>query len=149
LGNQISTTWGGDLPVDAQVQKKEFDFRELSIIPAFFIWWLKIVPSKIIYIAKKLILKAFAFFSIDLLLKTLILPWKRDEIDTTNMSLDDRLKVWIMNLVSRFVGAVIRMSVIIFGLLTIIGIFILQVIALIGFILMPVIVIGLIVVSVT
>ncbi|MCX6809910.1 MAG: hypothetical protein NTZ65_04160 [Candidatus Berkelbacteria bacterium] len=136
------------MPASAQIQKKESDFRELPVIFGFFIWWIKVVPSKIIYIAKKLTLKAFAFFSIDLLLKTLILPWKRDEVDTTNMALDDRLKVWMMNLVSRLVGAVIRGAVICFGLLTIIGIFLGEIIALVGFILMPVIIIALIVMSI-
>jgi hypothetical protein len=46
----------------------------------------------------------------------LLLPWKRDEIDTSNLSIDLKLRVWIMNLVSRLIGAVVRSGVIIVGL---------------------------------
>lgn len=50
------------------------------------------------------------------MLRTLLLPWKRDEIDTSNLSIDLKLRVWIMNLVSRLIGAVVRSGVIIVGL---------------------------------
>jgi len=113
------------------------DFRELPLVYAFFVWWLKYVPSRIVYIARKTIIKIFHYFSIDLLLRTLFQPWKRDEIDTTNMALDDRFRVWIMNLVSRLVGATVRGITIAIGLLAICGTFVLSVLSLIGFIGLP------------
>jgi len=64
--------------------------------------------------------KFFDFFSIDLLAKTLFLPWKRDEIDTSNMALQDKFRVWIMNLVSRLVGLVVRLVTISLGFATIV-----------------------------
>ena len=79
----------------------------------------------------------FLYFSVDLLLKTLFLPWKRDEIDTSNLSLDLKFRVWIMNLVSRLIGATVRMAVILIGLASIAVIFIAALVAIAGFILLP------------
>jgi len=104
---------------------------------AFISWWLKIVPKKIIYIGNKTAIKEFNFFSIDLLFKTLFLPWKRDEIDTSNLSLQDRLQILIMNLVSRLVGAVVRGGTIFFGLCAIAFIYVATVVCALIFIFLP------------
>lgn len=120
-----------------QGAKQESNFRELPLISAFFVWWFKYIPSRIIYIARKIIVKTFRYFSIDLLLRTLFQPWKRDEIDTTNMALDDKIKVWMMNLVSRLIGAAVRGLTIAVGTLAICGTFVASALSLIGFIALP------------
>ena len=74
------------------------------------------MPARILSVTKLVVKKFFLFFSIDLLLKTLFQPWKRDEIDTTNMSLQDKARVLMMNLISRLVGAVVRGGTILIGL---------------------------------
>lgn len=126
---------------EAQVsQIKKADFREMPIFIAFFLWWLKVTPSKIIYIATKTIKKTYNFFSLDLLLKTLVDPWKRDEVDMTNMALDDKVRVLMMNLVSRLVGAVVRGGTVFVGAVIISLTFCMSVIMLVGFILLPVII---------
>lgn len=114
----------------------------------FFIWWFDYVPSRIVYVAEKTIAKVFSFFSIDLLAKTLFLPWKRDEIDTSNLALDDKLRVLVMNLVSRLVGAIVRFFTIIIGLAAIALVIILATASLLVFILSPVGAVGLILISV-
>jgi hypothetical protein len=114
----------------------------------FFIWWFDYAPSLIVYVGEKSVAKIFSFFSIDLLAKTLFLPWKRDEIDTSNMALDDKLRVMVMNLISRLVGAIIRFVTIIFGLGAITGVILAATIFLLIFILSPVVAIGLIFVSI-
>jgi len=81
----------------------------------------------------------FSYFSIDLLLKTLFLPWKRDEINTDNLSLDLKLRVWIMNLVSRFVGAIVRLGVIFVGLVSIALCVVAAIVAVVGFVALPII----------
>ena len=97
------------------------------------------------YISKKLISYFYSYFSINLLLKTLFDPWKKDEIDTTNMAMDDIIKVWFMNLISRVVGASVRSITIMVGLGAIAGVFIGSVLFFIGFILLPVLVVFLII----
>lgn len=96
------------------------------------------MPSRILYITGKTVAKLYSFFSIGLLLKTLFLPWKRDEIDTSNMALDDKLRVILMNLISRLVGAVVRFGTVFVGIFLICSIWILGFLALILFILSPV-----------
>ncbi len=103
------------------------------------------MPSRILYVASKTVTKLFNYFSIDLLLKTLFLPWKRDEVDTTNMSLDDRLRVMLMNLISRLVGAVVRTGTIVVGILLIIATVLVAFIALVLFIFSPLLALALII----
>jgi hypothetical protein len=117
------------------------DFREMPIFLAFVSWWLKEVPGRIIYIGQKSIRRAFEFFSIYLLLRSLFEPWKRDETDTSNMALDDKLRVLMMNLVSRLVGAVVRGGTIFVGLFVISGVFIATLAATLAFLLFPVIIV--------
>lgn len=122
------------------------DFRELPQVFAFFYWWLKDTPQRIVKFSLLTIKKLFFFFSIDLLLKTLLEPWKRDEIDTTNMSLQSKLNVLLMNIVSRLVGAVVRGGTVVFALALIAATFILAVVSTVGFIFLPVICAGLIII---
>ena len=103
------------------------------------------MPSRIIYVANKSVTKLFNYFSIDLLLKTLFLPWKRDEVDMTNMSLDDRLRVMLMNLISRLVGAVVRTGTIFVGTLSIIATALSALVALILFVASPLLALALII----
>jgi len=119
----------------------------LPIFIGFISWWFIYTPKKILEISIKVIKKTFNFFSIDLLFKTLLLPWKRDEVDTTNMSLDDRVRVIMMNLVSRVVGATVRGGTIAVGLGAILATIIATILALIGFISLPAIALYLIVIS--
>jgi len=128
-----------DSATQTALPKAKKDYREYPQLVAFVYWWFLFVPTKIITIAIRMVGKAFRFFSIDLLLKTLLQPWKRDEIDTTNLALDDKIRVWMMNLVSRLVGAIVRGGTIVIGLGAIAGIIIVAIISLVGFILLPVI----------
>lgn len=91
--------------------------------------------------------KFFDFFSIDLLAKTLFLPWKRDEIDTSNMALEDKFRVWIMNLVSRLVGLVVRLITITLGLSTIALTALSGVLVTVAFMVLPLIGVGLVVIA--
>jgi len=142
LSDKILLDKGGMIEEVVAVQKK--DFRDQSVVFAFFSWWLVFVPSKIIYVSKKLLKKTYDFFSIDLLFRTILLPWKRDELDTTNMSLDQKLQVMIMNIVSRFVGAAVRGGTILIGFLIMVAIISAAIIGTIGFFLIPVIIIAMI-----
>jgi len=88
---------------------------------ALFYWWYVLKPKELLAIFEKLLKKELSFFSMDLLLKTLFLPWKRDEINTDNMSLQDKGRILLMNLVSRLVGAVVRSGTIAVGITALIA----------------------------
>jgi hypothetical protein len=111
--------------------------KNRPVFLAVVFWWLVFKPKQLLYIYSKVIRKIRQFFSMSLLLRTLFAPWKRDEIDMGNLSLQDRLRVLIMNLVSRLVGAVVRGGTVLVGatsvLLTTVGFFIVAA----GFIMLP------------
>ncbi|MCA9388871.1 hypothetical protein KC644_03895 [Candidatus Berkelbacteria bacterium] len=56
------------------------------------------------------------YFSFRILFKTLFQPWKRDQISTDNLSLQDRFQVWTMNGVARLIGFAVRSAAIAVGL---------------------------------
>ena len=66
------------------------------------------------------IMRATDFFSLKLLLKTLFEPFKQISNGTVNGSLEDRFRAFIDRLISRIVGAVVRIGLLIIGLFLII-----------------------------
>ena len=116
-----------------------------SFVTLLFKWWLLEMPKNIfrgtIQVAKNL----FNFFSIILLVKTIFDPWKRDVIDTKNLSLGQQAQVLVMNLVSRFFGAIVRLFTILAGLVIIILEIIFGFLWMLIFVLSPFIAIGMIV----
>jgi predicted methyltransferase MtxX (methanogen marker protein 4) len=86
----------------------------------------------------KVIKKIRQFFSISLLFRTLFAPWKRDEINMGNLSLQDRLRVLVMNLISRLVGAIVRGGTIVVGIISIISTTIGFTFAISAFVLLPI-----------
>lgn len=84
-----------------------------------------------------MLVKLYDFFSISLLLKTLLLPWKRDEINATNVSLDVVIRIWIMNMVSVLVGFTVRGMTIFIGFVVLFLTCLITVFVLIGFYLLP------------
>lgn len=55
------------------------------------------------------------FFSIPLLLKTLFQPFRQIDSDSRGKSLDAALRAWADRTVSRFIGAMIRLVMIVLG----------------------------------
>ncbi len=83
--------------------------------PKFFLWYVYSL-KRLTQIVWLLVLKNLDYFSIPLLLKTLFAPWKRDILSTQGLSLNDKFRIWIFNLLSRLIGAVVRLITIFFGL---------------------------------
>ncbi len=106
------------------------------------------MPSRIYYIGEKTIAYLYSYFSISILLKTLFDYWKKDDIDTTNMALDDKIRVLMMNLVSRFVGFTVRSITILVGLVIILLTVVLVMVSLVGFILLPLLCVALVIYSI-
>lgn len=89
-----------------------------------FIWWYYFVaPVGILKIYRNYLVSNIHYFSIPLLLRTLLSPWHRDQEGYgRGFDFERFIRVWSMNMVSRGVGFVVRSFVVVFGLLAEIGI---------------------------
>jgi hypothetical protein len=112
--------------------------KNRPIFLAVVFWWFVFKPKQFLYIYLKVIKKIRQFFSISLLFRTLFAPWKRDEINMGNLSLQDRLRVLVMNLISRLVGAIVRGGTIVVGIISIISTTIGFTFAILAFVLLPI-----------
>lgn len=92
--------------------------------PNFLVWWFVVEPKKVWQRTIFATRKTFGYFSVGLLLKTLFSPWKRDIRRPVNASIDVIFRMILDNLVSRFVGFIIRSVTIVLGLMATIIIFI-------------------------
>lgn len=87
--------------------------------PDFLTWHFLVVPKEYVSGWKNLLAFNFHFFSTKILLKTLLAPWKRKTVAKTKSGFD--LNEWFavvtFNLISRFIGAFIRLSLIFWAVL--------------------------------
>jgi hypothetical protein len=106
-----------------------------ALIPTYFIWHYTLAIADLKRIAKNILWFIFNFFSIEVLLGTLISPWKRLSKDVdphatffTNL---------IINTLMRFVGLIIRSLTIIFGMATLMIVTVLIILGLLIWLLLP------------
>ena len=109
----------------------------------YLTWWYFDEPlylwRSIIIITKKI----YFGFSIGMLVSTLFDPWKKDVIYAENVSLDVKFRIMIDNLVSRFIGFIMRFFTVLIGL-TFTGLsFVFLLVLFLTWLLMPAIIIGL------
>ncbi|MBI2589950.1 hypothetical protein HYW32_02935 [Candidatus Berkelbacteria bacterium] len=81
------------------------------------VWWYQIVPGLLVHHARLFFLMVIDYFSFGILASTLFEPWKRDEISTENLSLQDRIQVFGLNLITRFFGFLMRSAAITAGVI--------------------------------
>lgn len=60
------------------------------------------------------------FFSIPLLLRTLLSPWKRVKEDLHQGSVEDFFAAIVVNIVTRIIGALVRLTIIVLGLISLV-----------------------------
>lgn len=113
------------------------NFHEHPMVLAFFLWWFEYVPGRVWDMMAKIIVKLYDFFSITLLFNTLTQPWKKDEIDASNLPFDEKIRIWMMNLISIFIGFTVRSITILIGFTAITGVFLLSVAFLVIFYALP------------
>ncbi|MBI4549159.1 MAG: hypothetical protein HY707_14350 [Ignavibacteriae bacterium] len=75
----------------------------------FFYWYLSEMPRDILTLGRRYVGSGWQFFNPPLLMQTLVAPWKRDRQSTDGYPLGQRLAAAIENLMSRFLGAVVRL----------------------------------------
>jgi len=91
--------------------------QNIAII--FLSWYYLVAPKKILTTWRNVLKFAWNFFSVELLLRTLFAPWKRDITKPTGSGFDPKALVdsLVINLISRLLGATVRFWVILLGLI--------------------------------
>lgn len=87
------------------------------LVVAFFSWWYTAGWAQLGKRAGARIVGVLDFFSVGLLLKSLFAPFRQISVGRVNGSLDTQLRAWADRQISRGIGAMVRLSVIGFGLL--------------------------------
>lgn len=120
----------------------------VNIIPLFWKWYYTQGAKDILSAWRNFILFALEYFSIPLLLKTLFSPWKRD-ITKKPRGLDlKRLFQYLAyNTISRGIGFFMRFLTICAGILFLFMVFVLGAIFFVLWIFLPLILIGLFILS--
>lgn len=76
----------------------------------FFEWYYHDIPRFIIRAGRGYIRRAWYGLSVPTLVRTLFAPWKRDYEDASDLNLVGQLRAWVETLMSRLVGALIRLG---------------------------------------
>ena len=88
---------------------------------AFISWWYGAGWRQQAELLVKRLLKVVDMFSIDLLLKTLFMPFRQISADQIDGSLSIKMHAMLDKFVSRIIGAIVRMITIITGVLVLTG----------------------------
>lgn len=114
-----------------------------SIISSFLNWFFAKAPMQILELGKNFLRWGWQFFSIGYFIPRLFSPWHRD-ITFYGRGFD--LKRWLhvagWNLISRIIGAVLRLSVLLAGLIIEALLIASTVLVLVGWFLLPIIIPG-------
>lgn len=100
----------------------------------FFIWWYSVGWARVPKEIRRKIRFILQYFSLTIILKTLFSPWKRDIAYASSKAIEDRFHALLGNLVSRFIGFLIR---IIFMFIAVLGIVLIAILGGILYIIWP------------
>ncbi|MCC7289288.1 hypothetical protein IT414_02790 [bacterium] len=78
------------------------------VLFSFFTWWYGSGWAQVPREIRRRVNFILQFFSLKIILRTLFAPWKRDIAYARSTALEDRFQALIGNLVSRFIGFIIR-----------------------------------------
>ncbi len=107
-------------------------------LAAFLYWYAAIAPGDLLAIWKNYLAANLNYFSMGLLLRTLLSPWHRTtEEYRNNGHLMDYVEAAVFNAVSRIVGLIIRLATISIGLIIELAILVLGPLALIAWFALP------------
>lgn len=122
-----------------EISKKE------NIIVMWVTWHFYEMPAFLFVVWKNYLAFGLNYFSVPLLLMTLFSPWKKYQwVYPRGFGFKKYFEVFISNIYSRFMGALVRIALIIAGIIAQIIIFALGALALITWVLLPLIILGLI-----
>ena len=113
----------------------------LLILPGYFLWHYTLAFRDMWHLRMNAFWAINRIFSIPLLLRTLFSPWKRIlETEGKKFDLEDWAERKVVNLMSRFVGAMMRIPVIAMGLVSFVATFLLGVCFYVFWVMVPLII---------
>lgn len=119
-----------------------------SVSFLFIKWFFVRAPLEIVRLGRNFLAWDWQFFSIGYFVPRLFAPWHRDISDYgRGFDLSRFLHVWGWNLISRFLGAILRLLVMFVGLVVLLWIVILTISSLVIWYALPVLVPGLVIVG--
>lgn len=92
-----------------------------NLVLIFFSWWYGEAFAKVFVFFERFIVYLADFFSVKTSLKTLLAPWKRDQISTENLSIQEKFQIATLNATSRLIGATVKIITV--GIFLIVGLF--------------------------
>ena len=114
-----------------------------NIFLQYLFWQFLEVPKSILIGWKNFLKFGLNYFSIFLLLKTLFFPWHRYSwVYPKGFDIGKYFEVFISNLISRILGAIMRVFLIIFGILAEVFIIFTGALIFIGWLILPVLLIA-------
>jgi len=117
--------------------------EEKNIFVEWFLWQFYEAPKFLLEVWKNYLLFASNFFSFPLLVKTFFSPWRRyNWVYPKRFDVVEFFNTLISNIFSRFIGAVIRVVLIIMGLALQLFVFFAGIIIFIFWILVPFIILA-------
>lgn len=84
---------------------------------AFFSWWYTAGWAQLGQRAVGGVMGTLEFFSVGMLLRSLFAPFRQISVGRVRGSLDTQVRAWADRQISRGIGAMVRLAVIVFGLL--------------------------------
>lgn len=82
--------------------------EQKTFLADIFGWWYSQGIREFLVYLKAFFLKITDLFSVKMLLKTFLAPWKRDIVSLEGLPFNLMIRVIIFNLVARLIGAVIK-----------------------------------------
>jgi len=121
-----------------------------NIIFVWIIWYFSEMPENLIKAWKNFLRFNLYYFSIPLLASTIFAPWRKYTWEyPRGFDLKIYTETFISNITSRFLGSLVRITLIITGLITEVFIFFAGAILLLLWMLSPVVLIGLVIFAVS
>jgi len=84
-----------------------------SKINTIFSWWYGLAFQNLASNLRGIYLYLFDAFSVKICLSTLFSVWRRDMISYQNLSLQEVLQAWMLNLSSRIIGFLVKVATLI------------------------------------
>ena len=94
-----------------------------AFIGDIFGWWYSRGLKDFFVYLKAVMLKITDIFSVKLLLRTYFSPWKRDITSTEGLPLNQVIQMLLFNLVSRFIGFIIKSFILLIYLMVMVVFF--------------------------
>lgn len=91
------------------------------MVIAFVLWWYGAGWQRRARLVRDRLVRVMDAFSIDLLLKTLFAPFRQISAEGTEGPIGLRIRAWFDKLISRIIGAIVRLLTIFIGVVILLG----------------------------